>query len=202
MNGRRGCGGVWLSRIHEGRWRKYDNVLGCWLRPSTMSAIELEDTIVGRWEYRDGAGNPCVKGTIEEPIQCPCAVYYNTRFREHPDGYVIIDGVAGFDARYEKAPFRWIRKPQEKMLVVGDWERREGVPASVFGQYADHVFYMRDGEIVTAVANEDDIGCLPYYRYPRTKDGPKIPELVMYVLGVLPSIVFVEKMDEPKAAEE
>jgi hypothetical protein len=161
--------------------------------------LALEDTIVGRWEYRDSAGNRCVKGAIEEPIQCPYPVYYNTRFREHPDGYVIIDGVAGFDALYEKAPFRWIWKPQEKMLIVSDWERREGVPASVFGQYADHVFYMREGVIRLCVAEEDDMTCLPYYRYPRTKDGPKIPELVMHVLGLLPSIVFVEKMGEAAA---
>lgn len=163
---------------------------------SNTTALELNDTIVGRWEYRDAAGNHCVKGAIEEPIQCPCAVYYNTRFREHPDGYTIIDGVAGFDALYEKSRFRWIWKPQEKMLVVGDWQRREGVPACVFGQYVDNIFYMREGKIVTAVADEEDVGCLPYYRYPRTKDGPKIPELVMYVFGFLPSIVFVEKAAE------
>ena len=88
------------------------------------------------------------------------------------------------------------------MRVVADWERREGVPADVFGQYVDNVFYMREGDIVTSVAKEEDVGCLPYYRYPRTKDGPKIPELVMHVLGLLPSIVFVEKMDEPKADQE
>ena len=162
-------------------------------------ALELDDTIVGRWEYRDASGSFCVKGAIEEPVQCPCAVYYNTRFREHSDGYTVIDGVAGFDGLYEKAPFRWIWKPHEKMLVVADWQRREGVPACVFGQYVDHVFYMREGEIVTGVEEEEDVGCLPYYRYPRTKDGPKIPEIVTHVLGLLPSIVFVEKMDEEEA---
>lgn len=165
-------------------------------------ALELDDTIVGRWEYRDEAGSFCVKGAIEDPLQCPCTVYYNTRFREHSDGYTVIDGVAGFDRLYEKAPFQWIWKVQEKMLMVADWTRREYVPADVFGQYVDHVFYMREGEIVTGVAKEEDVGCLPYYRYPRTKDGPKIPELVMHVLGLLPSIVFVEKMDYDQEEKE
>ena len=77
--------------------------------------------------------------------------------------------------------------------MVTDWKRREGVPAAVFGYYADHIFYMREGKTVTCVDAEEDMGCLPYYRYPRTKDGPKIPELIMHVLGLLPSIVFVEE---------
>jgi hypothetical protein len=165
-------------------------------------SLELDDTIVGRWEYRDAAGNHCVKGAIEEPIQCPCEVYYNTRFVENPAGFTVIEGVAGFDGLYEKSRFRWIWKPQEKMLVVADWWRREGVPAEVFGRYVNNVFYMRDGEIVTCVEEEADVGCLPYYRYPRTKDGPKIPELVTHVLGFLPSIVFVEKLDEVNEGQE
>lgn len=156
---------------------------------------------MGRWEYCDSAGNRCVKGAIEEPIQCPCTVYYKARLTERPDGVTVIDGVAGFDGLYEKAPFRWIWKVQENMLVVADWVRREGVPACVFGQYADKMFYMREGVIRLCVAEEDDMGCLPYYRYPRTKDGPKIPELVMHVLGLLPSIVFVEKMEEKAESE-
>jgi hypothetical protein len=157
-----------------------------------MSAT-LDDTIVGRWEYRDAAGNRCVKGAIEEPIQCPHTVYYNARFEERPDGITIIEGVAGFDGLYEKATFRWIWKTQENMLVVGDWQRREGVSAEVFGQYANKMFYMREGVIRLCVAEENDMCCIPYYRYPRTKDGPKIPELVSHVLGLLPSIVFVEE---------
>lgn len=156
-------------------------------------SLTLDDTILGRWEYRDSAGNHCVKGAIEEPVQCPYTVYYNTRFAENPDGFTIIEGVAGFDGTYEKRTFQWIWKVQEKMLIVADWRRREGVPADVFGQYADKVFYMRGGKIVTGVAAEEDVCCLPYYSYPRTKDGPKIPELVSHVLGFLPSIVFVEE---------
>lgn len=162
--------------------------------------LQLEDTIVGRWEYRDASWNRCVKGAIEDPIQCPCTVYYNARFTEHPDGYVIVDGVAGFDALYERAPFRWVWKHTEGMLVVGDWGHRECVPADVFARYAETIFYMRQGEIVAAAGSEDDKGCFPYYRYPRTKDGPKIPELVEHVLGQKPAIVFVEKLDEAEEA--
>lgn len=156
------------------------------------TALELDDTIVGRWEYRDASGSFCVKGAIEEPIQCSHAVYYNTQFMEQPDGSIIIEGMAGFDRLYENAPFRWVWKTREKTLIVTDWKRRERVPAAVFGCYAEKIFYMRDGKIVTCVDAEEDVGCLPYYRYPRTKDGPKIPELVAHVLGLLPSIVFVE----------
>lgn len=169
---------------------------------AAVVALELDDTIVGRWEYRDAAWNRCVKGAIEDPIQCPCAVYYNARFTEHPDGYVIVDGVAGFDSLYERAPFRWIWKHAEGMLVVGDWGRRECVPADVFARYADNVFYMREGQVVAAVVTEADKDCFPYYRYPRTKDGPKIPELVEHVLGQMPAIVFVEKLEEEAAATQ
>jgi hypothetical protein len=162
-----------------------------------MSAkLELDDTIVGRWEYRDATGRHCVKGAIEEPIQCPHTVYYNVRYMEHPDGFTVIQGIAGFDPMYECARFNWIWKAAENMLIVGGWERREGVSVDVFQRYANSVFYMREGEVMRGDIAEDDINCLPYYRYPRTKDGPKIPELVSHVMGILPSIVFLKKEAE------
>jgi hypothetical protein len=154
--------------------------------------LELDDTIVGRWEYRDASGRHCVKGAIEEPVQCPSQVYYNARYIEHLEGVTVIEGVAGFDSTYERAPFRWIWKTSENMLGVGDWNNREGVPADVFQRYAEKIFYMRQGEVVCGNLAADNVNCLPYYRYPRTKDGPKIPELVSHVMGLLPTILFVE----------
>ena len=169
--------------------------------------IEYDDeTIVGRWEYRDATWNRCVKGAIEAPIQCNCAVYYNARFTEHPGGYVIVDGVAGLDSGYcggEGGQFRWILKNAEGMpegmLVVGDWHNRESVPADVIARYVDKVFYEREGQVVAAVVTEDshhDRGCFPYYRYSRTKEGPKIPELVGHVLGHMPAIVFASRRQD------
>ena len=140
--------------------------------------VELEDTIVGRFEV-DGL----VKGAIETPVNCDSPVYYKAHIIDRGDGVSVIKGVAGFDATYERAPFRWLWKRAENMVVVGDWSRRETVPADVFSQYADAVFYMRDGAVVSCHAGEDDADCFPYYRYPRTKDGPILPELVMHVLG-------------------
>ena len=130
--------------------------------------IEFDETIVGRWEYRDATWNRCVKGAIEAPIQCNCAVYYNARFTEHPGGYVIVDGVAGLDSGYcggEGGQFRWILKNAEGMpegmLVVGDWDNRECVPEDVFARYVDKVFYEREGQVVAAVVT---LQHLPYVR--------------------------------------
>ena len=157
-----------------------------------MSAkLELDDTIVGRWEYRDASGRHCVKGAIEEPVQCPSQVYYNARYVEHLEGITVIECVSVFDGTHERAPFRWIWKTSENMLVVGDWRHSEGVPVDVFQRYAEKIFYMREGE-VRAAHGAEDVNCLPYYRYPRTKDGPKIPELIAHVMSILPTILFVE----------
>ena len=96
--------------------------------------LELEDTIVGRVEFQFN-GLRCVKGAIEEPVQCPAPVFYKARFCPQNDGIVRIEGVAGFDAEYERAPFTWSWNPALNQLVIADWTREQMVPHDVFDQY-------------------------------------------------------------------
>ena len=52
-------------------------------------------------------------------------------------------------------------------------------------RYKDDVYFTKPMRAVNSV------NAFPYYRYPRTKDGPMIPELVEHVLGNIPYIIFV-----------
>jgi hypothetical protein len=158
-----------------------------------MNSIRLEDTIVGRVEYSDG-DVLCVKGAIEEPVNCSSPVFYKALFQPQSDGVsVCIYGVAGLDAEYECRPFRWIWNPILDELTVDDWEHQQRILHDDFDKYKNHVYYMyaQERNYSNPILVKDDLCVVPYYRYPRTKDGPLIPELVTHVLGHLPSIHFV-----------
>lgn len=159
-------------------------------------SLQLEDTIVGRVEFTEG-GLRCVKGAIEEPIQCPYPVFYKARFCPQSDGIVRIDGIAGFDAEYERTHFTWNWNPALNQLIIADWTREQMVPREVFDKYKTYVSSVyKDNLNFTAPIRTDNIHAFPYYRYPRTKDGPLIPELVEHVIGNIPSILFVQHEDD------
>ena len=97
--------------------------------------------------------------------------------------HIDVIGEAGFDKQQEKDEFRFVYYPDEDRVVFPNRYRFTVVDAEVYDKYKNHVEFK----------NPYNTPCLPWIRYPRTKDGILIPQLIERIFGKIPSkMVFLD----------
>jgi hypothetical protein len=93
-------------------------------------------------------------------------------------------GEAGFDKEHEKDEFRFKYYPDEDLVVFpGGAYRVTVVDTEIYDKYKNNVEFK----------NPENTPRLPWIRYPRTKDGILIPQLIERIFGKIPAkIVFLD----------
>ena len=98
--------------------------------------------------------------------------------------HIDVIGEAGFDKQREKDEFRFVYYPDEDRVVFPSRSYRVTVvDTAVYDKYKNNV----------ELKNTDNIPSLPWIRYPRTKDGILIPQLIERIFGKIPAkMVFLD----------
>ena len=123
-------------------------------------------------------------------------IYYAYHIpNEFNKNVVNIIGEAGFDPEYEKDSFKFeYYKDEDIVIYRNNYYRSVCVPDEYYNKYKNNVYYRGETDVIASsipLKNENDIHGLPWFRYPRTKDGILIPQLIEKIFGRIPSkIVF------------
>lgn len=120
-----------------------------------------------------------VRGVIENPIQCEYPVYYCAILTCIDEHTIHVEGIAGFDSEYENSTWSWDIDTLNNTVTISDYKRFTSVDCIIFDEYADNVLYKKNNRLLPAISHDC---AFPYYKYPRTDDGPILPQLVDYVL--------------------
>jgi hypothetical protein len=127
-----------------------------------------------------------VKGTILGPDNEASGEYdlfYWANFISHFENNTVkIFGECGFDTEYEKKEFIFNYHTDTDTIIVHQPYRITTCSEELYNRYSKHIYY-NDNTVEGAR--------LPWIRFPRTKDGVMIPELIEKILGKIPSkIIF------------
>ena len=156
----------------------------------TSNMLDLDCTVQSRITDILDMSTQRVRGVILEPYGCEFPVYYCVMYNRVNVNEIVLEGVAGFDSECEKGNFTWTLFKNEKEVHIGDWSRFLRVDGDMFAQYSKNIVYTRNDRRFPPTRHKHAI---PYYRYPRTCDGPLLPQLVRNVIGSDEyTIVFVE----------
>ena len=124
-----------------------------------------------------------VQGTIlpeENEIGSDYAIFYWANFVPHYDGKtVFIIGECGFDEVYEKKRFVFKYDSETDIMSFGEKYRMCLCSPEIYTKYYLNI----RGD------NNDQTLTIPWIRFPRTKDGIAIPQLVERILGKIPSVM-------------
>ena len=124
-----------------------------------------------------------VRGTIlseENDIGGDYSLFYWANFVPHYDGKtVLIIGECGFDPVYEKKSFVFTYDSETDTAVFDEKYRMCLCSPEIYNKYYLHI----------RGPNNDQTLTIPWIRFPRTKDGVAIPQLVQRILGKIPSMM-------------
>lgn len=122
-------------------------------------------------------------GTIKDPHNEYNLIFYANFVPNLFSNCIDVIGEAGFDKEFEKDEFRFRYYPDTYLVQWISNYRVTVVDIDVFDKYKNHVQFK----------NTNNTPSLPWIRYPRTKDGILIPQLVERIFGKIPAqIVFVD----------
>lgn len=156
--------------------------------PSNM--LQLDCTVQARTSDILDMSTQRIRGVIPDAYGCEYPVYYYVLYKRVNANEICIEGVAGFDSEYEKGHFTWTMFQNEKEVHIRDWNRFLHVDGDMFAQYSKNIVYTRGERRFPPTLHRHSI---PYYCYPRTCDGPLLPQLVRNVIGSDDyTIVFME----------
>jgi hypothetical protein len=110
-------------------------------------------------------------------------LFYWANFIPHFNGYEIkIIGECGFDTIYEKKEFIFNYHTETDTIIVHQPYRITTCSDELFNRYEKNIYY-NDNTVEGAR--------LPWIRFPRTKDGVMLPELIEKIMGKIPNkIIF------------
>jgi hypothetical protein len=146
--------------------------------PSSTN-ITLDCTVTGHIIETVSETIQRVRGLIQTPVDCEYPVYYSATLTRTGNDTISIDGIAGFDSQYEKKRWHWDVNIAENTVYIADFSRFNAVDCLVFHEYDTNVFYKKNNILYPSRYQDR---AFPYYQYPRTCDGPILPQLVDYVL--------------------
>ena len=127
-----------------------------------------------------------VKGTILGPDNEASGEYdlfYWANFIPHFENKTVkIFGECGFDTVYEKKEFIFNYNTETDTLKVDQPYRITTCSEELYNRYSKNIYY--NDKIVEGAR-------LPWIRFPRTKDGVMLPELIEKIMERIPSkIIF------------
>jgi len=128
-----------------------------------------------------------VKGTIlgdDNEASGEYDLYYWANFIPHFENKTVkIFGECGFDTVYEKKEFIFNYDVETDTIIVHQPYRITTCSDELYNRYSKHIYY-NDNNTVEGSR-------LPWIRFPRTKDGVMLPELIEKIMGKIPSkIIF------------
>ena len=128
-----------------------------------------------------------VKGTIlgiDNEASGEYDLFYWANFIPHFENKTVkIIGECGFDTVYEKREFIFNYDTETDIVIVHQPYRITTCSKELYNRYSKHIYY-NDNNTVEGAR-------LPWIRFPRTKDGVMLPELIEKILGRIPNkIVF------------
>ena len=124
-----------------------------------------------------------VRGTIlpeDNEIGGVYALFYWANFVPHYDGKtVLIIGECGFDPDFEKKSFVFTYNCETDTASFDEKYRMSLCSPEIYNKYYLNIQYTRpqDGQTLA----------IPWIRFPRSKDGIAIPQLVQQILGKIPT---------------
>lgn len=128
-----------------------------------------------------------VKGTItsvDNELFPEYDLFYWANFIPHFNNKKIkIIGECGFDTIYEKTEFEYNYDIETDTLTIPQPYRITLCSEQIYNRYANHIFYNDNNTL--------EENWLPWIRFPRTKDGILLPELIENIFGKIPNkIIF------------
>ena len=122
-------------------------------------------------------------GTIKDPHNEYDLIFYANFVPNLFSNRLDVIGEAGFDKEFEKDEFRFRYYPDTDLVQWISNYRVTVVDSDVFDKFKNHVQFK----------NTNNTPSLPWIRYPRTKDGILIPQLVERIFGKIPAqIIFAD----------
>ena len=125
-----------------------------------------------------------VKGTIlsdDNELDSDYNLFYWANFVPHfKAGHFFIIGECGFDLMHEKSKFFFEYVEETDTVTVKDYRLTTCEP-EVSARYNLHIQYGRP--------RDDEILVIPWKRFPRTKDGVSVPQLIERIFGRIPRVM-------------
>lgn len=125
-----------------------------------------------------------VNGTIsaeENTLGPDYNLFYWANFVPHFNaGHFFIIGECGFDKVCEKSEFFFEYVEETDTVTVKDYRLTTCEP-EVSARYNLHIRYGRP--------RDDEILVIPWKRFPRTKDGVSVPQLIERIFGRIPRVM-------------
>ena len=127
-----------------------------------------------------------VQGTIkpeDNELESDNALFYWANFVPHfTTSHFFIIGECGFDLVNEKTKFFFEYAEETDTVTVKDYRLTVCSP-EVCAQYDLHIKY--------GTARKEETIVVPWKRFPRTRDGISIPQLIRQIFGRIPKMVFL-----------
>ena len=129
-----------------------------------------------------------VDGTIlaqENDLGSEYDLFYWANFVPHfVAGEFLIIGECGFDKECEKSKFSFGYDEESDTVTITDYRTAICNPEE-FARYDLHIKFKRPrrDEII------DETIAIPWIRFPRTKDGVSIPQLIERIFGRIPKVM-------------
>ena len=125
-----------------------------------------------------------VKGTIrseDNELNSDYNLFYWANFVPHFNaGHFFIIGECGFDRVHEKSKFFFEYVEETDTVTVKEYRLTTCEP-EVNARYDLHIRY--------ATSRTDEILVIPWKRFPRTKDGVSVPQLIERIFGRIPRVM-------------
>jgi hypothetical protein len=135
-----------------------------------------------------------VKGIIkadDNNIITEYDLFYWANFIPHfsNDNNIRIIGECGFDTECEKSSFTFNYNIEEDSVSVFEPYRIAICKEEIYDKYAKNIYYNEYAK--HNYSKEKEEKCLPWIRFPRTKDGVFITELIENIFNRIPNkIIF------------
>ena len=130
-----------------------------------------------------------VKGTIlgeDNETSYEYDLFYWANFIPHFDNKkIIIIGECGFDVQYEKKEFNFKYNIETDTIYVPQIYRITTCSEKIYNRYSKHIYYDEHNTLKAVKENT-----IPWIRFPRTKDGIIVPELIEKILGRIPNKIY------------
>jgi len=125
-----------------------------------------------------------INGTIlaqDNDLGTEYDLFYWANFVPHfVDGNFLIIGETGFDKEYEKSKFFFEYEEESDTVFITNYRIAICNPEE---------FSRFDLRIQFKTPRADDLIVIPWIRFPRTKDGVSVPQLIERVFGRIPKVM-------------
>ena len=124
-----------------------------------------------------------INGTIlaeDNELDSEYDLFYWANFVPHfVDGNFVIIGECGFDKECEKSDFIFDYDEESDTVFIRNY-RVTVCDEKEYIRFDTHIKYK------TPRKDEDEIYVIPWIRFPRTKDGVSVPQLIERIFGRIP----------------